>query len=107
VVLARRRRGAAQVQRYGRSVELLERDEQLAVLAAAHEEAAAGRGCVVLLEGEPGIGKTALITRAAVLAVTVVDMGCSPPQQGRLCDRVLEGAGSPSRCHRALPPRSR
>jgi DNA-binding CsgD family transcriptional regulator/tetratricopeptide (TPR) repeat protein len=46
-------------------VELLERDEQLAVLAAANEEAAAGRGCVVLLEGEPGIGKTALITRAA------------------------------------------
>ncbi|WP_083441744.1 ATP-binding protein [Nitriliruptor alkaliphilus] len=44
-------------------MELLERDEQLAVLDAAREEAAAGRGCVVLVEGEPGIGKTALVTR--------------------------------------------
>jgi hypothetical protein len=46
-------------------VQLLEREEQLAILVGAAEEAAAGRGCVVLVEGEPGIGKTALVARAA------------------------------------------
>jgi DNA-binding CsgD family transcriptional regulator len=44
---------------------MLERDEQLATLMAAAGEAAEGRGGVVLVEGEPGIGKTALVTRAA------------------------------------------
>jgi predicted ATPase len=68
-------------------VELLERDEQLAVLAAAHGEAATGRGCVVLLEGEPGIGKTALITRAAadVAGSTRVLWGSCDDLSPRLC----------------------
>jgi len=44
-------------------MELLERDEVLVALMEAHAEAAAGRGRVVLVSGEPGIGKTALVTR--------------------------------------------
>jgi DNA-binding CsgD family transcriptional regulator/tetratricopeptide (TPR) repeat protein len=44
-------------------VELLERADALAALAAARDAAAGGDGRVVLVVGEPGIGKTALVTR--------------------------------------------
>jgi ATP/maltotriose-dependent transcriptional regulator MalT len=44
-------------------VELLERDDALAALSAAHESSARGRGRVALVSGEPGIGKTALVAR--------------------------------------------
>jgi predicted ATPase len=43
-------------------VELLERDGPLRTLAEARAAAAAGHGSVVLVTGEPGIGKTALVT---------------------------------------------
>ena len=46
-------------------MELLERDGPLAALSEAHEQAAQGRGSVVLVTGEPGIGKTALVARFA------------------------------------------
>ena len=36
------------------------RDPELAALIAAYDEAVAARGSVVLLSGEPGIGKTRL-----------------------------------------------
>ncbi len=42
-------------------VALLERDGPLATLEAARQAAATGRGSVVVVSGEPGIGKTALI----------------------------------------------
>lgn len=42
--------------------QLLERDEALRALAAAHASAAEGAGRVVLVSGEPGIGKTTLVT---------------------------------------------
>jgi DNA-binding CsgD family transcriptional regulator/tetratricopeptide (TPR) repeat protein len=42
-------------------VELLERDDALAALLHAREEAALGRGRVALVTGEPGIGKTSLV----------------------------------------------
>lgn len=42
-------------------MELLERDDELAGLAGAVDEAARGRGLFVLLAGEAGIGKTSLI----------------------------------------------
>jgi DNA-binding CsgD family transcriptional regulator/tetratricopeptide (TPR) repeat protein len=42
---------------------LLERDAPLAALGRAHLAAGRGDGSVVLVTGEPGIGKTALITR--------------------------------------------
>lgn len=52
------------------AVDLLEREEPLAALARAHQAAVGGRGSVALIDGEPGIGKTALITRFAA-GVTV------------------------------------
>ncbi len=45
------------------------RERELAQIGAALEGAAAGRGQLVLLAGEPGIGKTSLADRAAALAV--------------------------------------
>lgn len=44
-------------------VELLERDEALAALAAANAAAARGEGRVVCISGEPGIGKTSLVRK--------------------------------------------
>src|SRR5687767_10751544 len=44
-----------------RAMTLLEREPALEALAAALAEAAAGEGCVALVYGEAGIGKTALV----------------------------------------------
>ncbi|MGY1815485.1 ATP-binding protein [Blastococcus sp. SYSU D00820] len=44
---------------------LLEREAPLAALARARDAAAAGSGCVVLVTGEPGIGKSALVAALA------------------------------------------
>jgi DNA-binding CsgD family transcriptional regulator len=66
--------------------ELLERDELLNELATALAEAAAGRGRMVLLGGEAGAGKTALLRRF-----------CAPG----LPARVLWGA-----CERLFTPRA-
>jgi predicted ATPase len=44
-------------------VELLERDEALTALADARVSAARGNGRAVLVTGEPGIGKTSLVSR--------------------------------------------
>jgi tetratricopeptide (TPR) repeat protein len=49
------------------------RDNELAMLARLMREAAAGRGSSVLIEGEPGIGKSALV-RAALAEAP--DAGC-------------------------------
>ncbi len=40
---------------------LLEREAAMAALLAALESAASGRGSIVIVEGEPGIGKTSLL----------------------------------------------
>ena len=42
-------------------MELLERDEALCGLEAALQAALLGQGCVVLISGEAGIGKTWLV----------------------------------------------
>ena len=47
---------------------MLERDKELAALAGAIGEAAAGHGTFVLLEGPAGIGKTTLLRAACALA---------------------------------------
>ena len=52
---------------------LIGRDRELVTLAGLVSEVAAGRGRCVLIEGEPGIGKSAL-TRAAV--TEAADLGC-------------------------------
>jgi DNA-binding CsgD family transcriptional regulator len=49
---------------------LLERERELGVLAGALEGASDGRGAIVVIEGPPGIGKTALLDAAGELAAT-------------------------------------
>jgi predicted ATPase len=68
-------------------VELLEREGALATLADAREAAARGAGRVVFVTGEPGIGKTTLVTRflrglgadARVLLGTCDDLSIARP----------------------------
>jgi DNA-binding CsgD family transcriptional regulator len=59
------------------TAELLEREAPLRALDAALDDAAAGRGSAVLIGGEPGIGKSALVTSFAtgVAAATRVLLG--------------------------------
>ncbi|GAA4020485.1 AAA family ATPase [Allokutzneria multivorans] len=49
---------------HGGTMRLIERDGELAAQSAALAEAEAGRGSVLLVEGAPGIGKTALVRAA-------------------------------------------
>jgi predicted ATPase/DNA-binding CsgD family transcriptional regulator len=82
-------------------VELLERDGALATLAAARDVAARGSGRAVLVSGEPGIGKTSLVTRfvgdlepGARLLVGTCDDLSIPRPLGPFRD--LAGAVSPA-----------
>ena len=62
-------------------VSLLERGEELGLLAKASDDARGGSGCLVLVAGEGGIGKTSLVRamRASLRAdVTFVSGGCEP-----------------------------
>src|SRR5262245_17139839 len=82
-------------------MELLEREEALAALVGAREAAARGEGRAVLVSGEPGIGKTALVTRfldglgpdARVLLGTCDDLSI-PRALGPIRD--LAGSVSPA-----------
>jgi DNA-binding CsgD family transcriptional regulator len=56
-------------------MQLLEREDALAELAKAQASAARGRGRVVLVTGEPGIGKTSLVAHFAAQAGSRVLMG--------------------------------
>jgi len=60
--------------------ELIGRRSELAVLAAALTDAAAGTGRLVLVEGDAGVGKTRLVQefadRAAATGATVLSGGC-------------------------------
>jgi DNA-binding CsgD family transcriptional regulator len=60
---------------------LLERDEQLAQLSRWHEASGTHAGCVVLVTGEAGIGKTAIVSefiRRRGAAVRVLWGACDP-----------------------------
>lgn len=46
-------------------VELVGRDHELAAIVDAVEDARTGRSCAVVVQGEPGIGKTRLVSEAA------------------------------------------
>ena len=48
-----------------RELEFIGRQHELAVLAAALDDALSGRGQMVMLAGEPGIGKTRLAQELA------------------------------------------
>lgn len=57
---------------------LISRERELAVLHDATAAAAAGRGCLVELVGEPGIGKSRLLAELACRSpdLRTVDVGC-------------------------------
>jgi DNA-binding CsgD family transcriptional regulator/tetratricopeptide (TPR) repeat protein len=76
---------------------LIEREAELAVLAAAVEDALSRRGRLVFVGGEAGVGKTAVIGRAAELAADrirvrrgVVDNVTTAAALGALVDAVPE-----------------
>ena len=50
------------------AVSLVGRESEQALLAGLVKQVAQGRGGVVLIEGEPGIGKSALVRAAAAEA---------------------------------------
>jgi predicted ATPase/DNA-binding CsgD family transcriptional regulator len=108
-------------------VELLERDDALAELVEARAAAARGDGRVVVVTGEPGIGKTSLVTRfvadleegARVFLGTCDDLSIPRPLgaihdlAGTLSpalEEALVAGASPHEIHRllldelALPP---
>jgi DNA-binding CsgD family transcriptional regulator/tetratricopeptide (TPR) repeat protein len=78
-------------------MQLLERDEPLAALHQAYASATAASGRVVLVTGEPGIGKTSLVERfgreigdgAHVLTGTCDDLSIARPL-GPLADLIGE-----------------
>ena len=53
---------------------LVGRDHELTLLDGLLREATRGRGCAVLIEGEPGIGKSTLVH--AAVATAAADAGC-------------------------------
>ncbi len=76
---------------------LLEREADLAAIAALLSSAGAGRGTVLFLRGEPGVGKTRLLNHAATIATdsfAVVRAGGHEMERGypyALAQQVLEG----------------
>jgi predicted ATPase len=79
---------------------LLERDDTLAALIGAVEDAAAGRGSIVLVSGGAGIGKTSVVRafareaagRARVLLSSCDDL-MAPRTLGPLRDAALDSGG--------------
>jgi predicted ATPase len=78
-------------------MELLERTEQLGMLSAALHELRNGAGRVVLLSGEAGIGKTALVdhfVRVRCISARVLRGGCdalfTPRPLGPLYDIAVQ-----------------
>ncbi|MGI8422661.1 MAG: AAA family ATPase [Chloroflexota bacterium] len=73
---------------------LVGRENELAALAGAWERAKAGRGQVVLVEGEAGIGKSRLVRAAAerlgAEARRRLDIRCSPYHQTSAFHPVIE-----------------
>jgi hypothetical protein len=65
---------------------LIGRGDEIATLRASLEDAAAGRGSLLLASGEPGIGKTRLLEEAARLAASFasgeVELGSTEPIAG-------------------------
>jgi ATP/maltotriose-dependent transcriptional regulator MalT len=106
--------GAGPALEDGSLVDLLERDGPLAALIEARERAAEGRGSVVVVSGEPGIGKTALMAHfakalgegARVLWGTCDDLSIPRPLgpirdlEGTVSAKLAEAAVSSNDFHR-------
>src|SRR5687768_5231358 len=97
------------------ALSLIGRDHELAVLRAALDVALTGRGSLVLIGGEAGIGKTALaeallseVTEAgaAVLVGRCYDLTETPPYGPwrELFDRAPRAAALPVLPAAVLPP---
>jgi hypothetical protein len=92
------------------------REEELAVLRAAAAALDRGEGTVVWVEGEPGIGKSSLVTEALAVAGQPgweVGWGAADQLSGRLPLRVMQdclqvhlGSPDPRRAHAAALLRS-
>ena len=82
-------------------MQLLERERDLATLAAALAAVRAGRGCMALVSGEAGIGKTSFVehfaaqTRGALVLKGNCDALFTPLPLAPLYDiaRQLKGGG--------------
>jgi class 3 adenylate cyclase len=91
----------------GRDRLLLGRAEELAALMARWQEAAGGRGQVLLLSGEPGIGKSTLA--AALVAAIQQAAGDRPPAllvlscAAAMIDSALQPLAEPLRLLMDLP----
>ena len=92
-------------------MELLERASHLTELSDLLQQAAAGQGCLVLLGGEAGVGKTALVHRfcedaasARVLAGSC-DPLSTPRPLGPLLDIAATTGGELDRLAHAATPR--
>lgn len=90
-------------------VELVGREKELAYLRTRLESACGGRGCMLLLEGEAGIGKTRVANETAKLASALgfatlwgacSDLQSPPPYQGLM--PILRGGIG--RWKRGKPP---
>jgi hypothetical protein len=78
---------------------LVGRESEMALLTGLIKEAAAGRGSSVLIEGEPGIGKSALVRAAVAEAPTARSIEVIERRAavfGGDCEPVWEGSGSQS-----------
>ena len=73
---------------------LLERDRTLEVLERAVTEAAAGRGSVALVTGEPGIGKTSLVRAFVAERERVLFAACDDLIAPRTLGPLRDAAGT-------------
>ena len=89
--------GAVEVGATGSERTLLERTPQLASLQGYLTEAAAGRGRLVLVSGEAGVGKTALVRRfCGEASATVLWGACDPLSTPRPLGPLVESPTKPA-----------
>ena len=86
---------------------LVGRDAEIDVITTTLERARDGKGAVVVLEGEAGIGKTRLLDeaadRAAAAGYTVVRGGAEELEQGRPFGAFIDALGSSVDARAAAP----